>query len=53
MLTHVDIPVLVKGHGGTHDHEIRNAVPGIRLAGKVGPSGWSEAVQLLLAEWGR
>ena len=51
MLKQVDIPVLVKGQSGTYDEETCYAVPNLRLAGGVGPHGWSSAVKTLLSEW--
>jgi mannosyl-3-phosphoglycerate phosphatase len=48
MLAAVDYPVLVQRPGGRYDASALRGVPRIRLAGGVGPKGWSNAVRGIL-----
>lgn len=50
MLQAVDIPVIVMRHGGFHDPQLQERVPGALLAKAIGPEGWNAAVLKLLAE---
>lgn len=40
----VDIPVLVAGPDGQHNHKVRSSLPGVRLAKGIGPLGWNQAL---------
>jgi mannosyl-3-phosphoglycerate phosphatase len=50
MLESVDLPVLLQKPGGRYDRTVVRRLPGVRLAGGIGPSGWRVAVQQILAE---
>lgn len=49
MLAAVDHPMLVRRRDGSYDPVIRRALPGVELIDGVGPQGWAQAVEALLA----
>ena len=50
LLEAVDTPVLVKKSTGTYDAHILERLPHARLAGDIGPKGWSMAVKRIIRD---
>ncbi len=51
MLREVTIPILVKQADGTHNIQIKEALPNLVLAEGIGPDGWASAIQSVLSEF--
>jgi mannosyl-3-phosphoglycerate phosphatase len=50
LLQYVDRPVLVKKFDGSYDQEVVKSLPSVERTDRVGPEGWSEAVEKILSE---
>ena len=48
-LSEVDRPVLIRNQDGSWDTEVLGRIPGIECTQGVGPQGWTEAVEKILA----
>jgi mannosyl-3-phosphoglycerate phosphatase len=49
MLSAVDLPMLVRNPDGSWDAEVERQIPGIAKSTKIGPAGWSEMLERILA----
>ncbi len=52
LLHEVDRPILIRRADGSWDAEVTASIPGIRRTVAIGPQGWREAIEEVLAEAG-
>ncbi|HWP56986.1 MAG TPA: HAD-IIB family hydrolase [Candidatus Acidoferrales bacterium] len=50
LLASVDLPVLVRNPDGSWDREVERQIPAILKSAGIGPAGWREVVEKILAE---
>jgi mannosyl-3-phosphoglycerate phosphatase family protein len=51
LLANVDLPVLVRNPDGSWDEEVSRQIPGILKSTEVGPAGWREMIERVLADF--
>ena len=51
LLANVDLPVLVRNPDGSWDEKVSRQIPGISKSTEVGPAGWREMIERVLADF--
>ena len=51
LLSSVDLPILVRNPDGSWDGEILKRIPNILKSSEIGPAGWREMIERVLADF--